>query len=43
LRAWALDVNGVRREEVPLSFAPGHATLALAAGRRAVYYELGFE
>jgi hypothetical protein len=43
LKAWALDLNGRRREEVPLEAADGAVALRLASEHQTVYYELAVE
>ncbi len=40
LKAWALDINGKRRMEVPLKAQDGAVTLPIDAGQAAVYYEI---
>ncbi len=43
LVAWTLDVNGKRRQQVPLEVANGVATLRLQRAHETVYYELALQ
>ncbi len=40
LKAWALDINGKRRMEVPLKAQEGAVVLTIDAAQAAVYYEI---
>ena len=43
LKAWALDINGKRRMEVPLKVRDGAVVLTMDAAQEAVYYEIAAE